>query len=117
MSSRRANIRSSKKYDTTCVIEAHHDFTATMVLTAALFYIPSFVSLPLLAALNKVDSPAHNHIEHCRETSASKSRRLTSLIMLLPNRAIFVPVNGRSCNWAGPARLTFNLGGRRQKKP
>lgn len=65
MSSRRAKIRSPTNYDTTCAIEAHHDYTATTVLTAALSYIPSFVSFPLPAALGNMVPTTHSYMVRC----------------------------------------------------
>lgn len=65
MSSRRAKIRSPKNYDTTCAIEAHHDYPATTVLTAALSYIPSFVSFPLPAALENMVPTTHSYMVRC----------------------------------------------------
>ena len=65
MSSRRAKLRSPKNYDTACAIEAHHDYKATTVLTAALSYIPSFVSFPLPAAPGNMVFTMHSYVVRC----------------------------------------------------
>lgn len=97
MSSRRAKIRSPKKYGTTCAIEAHHDYTATKVLRAALPYISSFVSFPLPAALGRMFPTTHKYVVAMqRESSSPGSRRLVSLMTLLSDRANVYVVYDRS---------------------
>lgn len=65
MSSRSAKTRSRKNHDTTCAIEAHHDYTATTVLTAALSYIPSFVLFPLPTALGNMVPTTRSYMVRC----------------------------------------------------